>query len=175
MSASIQSVSVHCAAEQLPSAAAQSVSVHCAAEQLHCEPLYKVSQSTVPQSSYPVSRDTKCLSPLCSRAATLSAAIQSASVHCAAEQLPCQPLYKVSQSTVPQSSYPFSRCTKCLSPLCRRADTLSAAVQSVSVHCAAEQIHCQPLYKVSQCTVPQSSYPVSRDTKCLSPLCRRLV
>ena len=96
------------------------------------------------------------VSLLCRRAVTLSAAIQSVPVHCAAEQLHCQPPYKVSQSTVPQSSYTVSRDTKCLSPLCRRAVT------------------CQPRYKVSQSTVPQSSYPVSRGTKFLSPLTFRL-
>jgi hypothetical protein len=50
--------------------------------------------------------------------------------YCAAEQLPSQLRYEVSQSTVPQSSYPLNRNAKCLSPLCRRAATLSAAVQS---------------------------------------------
>jgi hypothetical protein len=144
---------------------------YCATEQLLCKPQYKVSQSTVPHSSYPVSRDISVL------------------FYCAAERLPCQPRYK------------------CLIPLCRRAATASAAIQvpyptvpqsrysvsrgtSALVHCAAEQLLCQPQYKMSQSTLPHSSYSVRRDTsavlhraaerlpckpryKCLSPLCRR--
>jgi hypothetical protein len=127
---------------------------------------------------------------MCRRPATPSAAIQSVSVHCAAEHLPYQPRYKVSKSTVPQSTYSVSRDTKCLSPMCRRAPTPSAAIQNVPVHCAAEHLPRQQRYKASQSNVPQSIFPISRDTSALvhcaaehlpyqprhkriSPLCRR--
>jgi hypothetical protein len=83
-------------------------------------------------------------------------AVQSALVHCATQQLPCQSQYK------------------CLSPLCHTSTTLSVPIQmsqstvphsnypvspntNVSVHCASYQLPCQSQYK------------------CLSPLQYRLM